>query len=109
VLARPAGNLDAQRGIRSVQDCSDNYGMATSLVTWHPDLRGPGEVLRRLDGASFGRGAVGTHTLAWTPDGDTVVADVWQRGPQKFSAVHRVLEQRHGSLCPGRRASSRMP
>lgn len=109
VLARPAGNADLVRGIRSVQDCSGNYGIATSIVTWQPGTRGPGEVLRRLDGADFGRGAVGTHTLAWTPDGATVVADVWQRGPQKFSAAHRVLEQRHGQFCPGRRASAAMP
>ncbi|MDQ1246668.1 MAG: hypothetical protein QG597_1036 [Actinomycetota bacterium] len=109
VLARPAGNLDARRGLRSVQDCSDNYGIATSIITWQPESRGPGEVLRRLDGASFGRGAHGTHTLAWTPDGDTVVADVWQRGPQAFSGVHRVLEQRHGRFCAGRKASARMP
>jgi hypothetical protein len=108
VVARPAGNADLLRGLRSVQDCSDNYGIATSVVTWRPEERGPGEVLRRLDAANFGRGAQGTHTLSWTPDGAEVVADVWQRGPQPLSAVHRVLEKRHGRSCAGRRASAQM-
>lgn len=109
VLARPAGNADRGRGIRSVQDCSDNYGIATSIVTWNPQEHGPGEVLRRLDGDAFGRGALGTHTLAWTPDGSDVVADVWQRGRQPWSAAHRALEARHGRFCRGRRESRAMP
>jgi hypothetical protein len=109
VLARPAGNADLLRGIRSVQDCADNYGIATSVVAWDPAVRGPGNVVRRLTSDDFGHGALGTHTLAWTADGSTVVADVWKRGPQMLSAVHRALEQRHGSFCSGRRASARMP
>lgn len=108
VLARPAGNADLVRGFRAVQDCSTNYGIATSVLTWRPDQRGPGQVLRRLDGTDFGRGALGTHTLSWTPDGATVVADVWQRGRQPLSAAHRAMEQRHGLFCRGRRASRRM-
>lgn len=110
-LARPAGNADAVRGWRSVQDCSDNYGVATSVVRWNPlsVTPGPGEVMRRLTGNDFGHGALGTHTLAWTPDGQTVVADVWRRGRQPVSAAHRVAEQRHGRVCRGRRASRHMP
>lgn len=109
VLARPAGNLDLSRGLRSTQDCSENYGVATSLVSWDPTTPGPGEVLRRIDGADVRADAMGTHTLAWTPDGATVVADVWNRRRQPLSAAHRVLEQRHGLLCRGRRSSRQMP
>lgn len=103
VLARPAGNADLGRALRSVQDCSDNYGIATSIIEWHPRDQhtpaGPGAVHRRLTGDDFGHGALGTHTLSWTPDGATLVADVWKRGPQAFSGVHRVLEQRHSRIC----------
>ncbi|MCB0915744.1 MAG: hypothetical protein KDC23_08605 [Actinobacteria bacterium] len=109
VLARPAGNLDLTRGLRSTQDCSENYGVATSLVTWDPAVPGPGEVRRRIEGTDLSADALGTHTLAWTPDGAAVVADVWRRRRQPLSAVHRILEQRHGRLCPGRRESRRMP
>ncbi len=108
VLARSAGNADLARGLRSVQDCSTNYGVASSITTWNPGGQGPGDVLVRLDGDSFGRGAIGSHTLSWTPDGQTVVADVWKRGRRALSAVHRAIEQRHGSVCAGRRASARM-
>lgn len=108
VLARPAGNADLVRGIRSVQDCDENYGVAVSVVSFDPTRRGPGEVLRRFDAATFGRGALGAHTLSWTPDGTTVVADVWQRGPQVFSGAHRALEERHRRICRGRRASRAM-
>ncbi len=109
VLARPAGNADLIRGIRSAQDCSDNYGIATSVVTWDPVARGPGSVLRRLTAEDFGHGALGTHTLAWTADGSNVVADVWKRGTQPMSALHRAIEQLHPSTCRGRRAAKRLP
>ncbi len=108
VLARSAGNADLVRGLRSVQDCSTNYGVAASVARWDPTKLGPGEVLLRLDGESYGRGAIGSHTLSWTPDGQTVVADVWKRGRRALSALHRAIEQRHGSVCPGRRAAGRM-
>ena len=102
-LARPAGNADLVRGLRSVQDCSDNYGIATSIIEWDPRVTttpaGPGAVRRRLTGDDFGHGALGTHTLSWTPDGEVVVADVWKRGPQVWSGAHRVLEQRHSRVC----------
>ena len=49
------------------------------------------------------------HAQAWVVlDGQTVVADVWKRGRRALSAVHRAIEQRHGSVCASRRASSRM-
>ncbi len=105
VLARPAGNADRARGLRSAQDCTDNYGIASTLLSWDPQTRGPGAVRRRLRGDDFGFPVAGTHTLAWTPDGQTVVADVWRRRPQPFSAVHRYLEARHPRTCPGRAAS----
>ncbi|MFI0433802.1 MAG: hypothetical protein ACH36H_11755 [Candidatus Nanopelagicales bacterium] len=108
VLARSAGNADLLRGLRSVQDCSTNYGVASAITKWDPLMHGPGEVLARFDGGSFGAGAIGSHTLSWTPDGQTVVADVWKRGKRALSAVHRAIEQRHGSVCAGRRASARM-
>lgn len=108
-LARSAGNADVNRGIRSVQDCRENYGIATALTTWSPSQVGPGEVLRRLNGSDVHPQALGTHTLTWTPDGQVVVADVWARGPQPLSAVHRLAERRHGRFCAGRRLSAHMP
>lgn len=105
VLARPAGNADRVRGLRSAQDCSDNYGIASTLLDWDPHTRGPGAVRRRLRGQDFELAALGTHTLAWTPDGQTVVADIWRRRLQPFSAAHRYLESRHPRTCPGRAES----
>jgi hypothetical protein len=105
VVARPAGNADRVRALRSAQDCSDNYGVASSLLAWDPHTRGPGVVQRRLSGDDFEMPAAGTHTLSWTPDGQTVVADVWRRRLQPLSAAHRYLEARHPRTCPGRATS----
>ncbi len=105
-LGRNAGNTDGARGLRSVQDCAANYGVAASVVAWEPGARGPGAVHRRIEGSDVGFGALGTHTISWTPDGATVVMDVWKRARQPLSAVHRALEQRHGRTCRGRRAAA---
>lgn len=100
-LARSGGNLDGARGLRVAQDCAENYGVATSILTWAPWRQGEGKLLRRVNAADIAHAVMGTHTLSWTADGNTVVADVWRYRRQVKSAAHRVLERRHTAVCRG--------
>lgn len=90
--ARGGGSLDLPRALRAAQDADPTYGSAVSLTSWPR-----GAEVRRLEGrqwAGVGTPWTGCHTLAWTPDGRTVVMDLWKRRMQPLSAVHRALEFR---------------
>lgn len=90
--ARGGGSLDVTRGLRAAQCEQPTYGAAVSLRAWPG-----GEKIHRFEGPGFagdGRPWTGCHTLAWTPDGRTVVMDLWKRRVQPLSAVHRLLEFR---------------
>ena len=95
--SRGGGNLDLGRRIRVVQDVAEGYGLRTHVMRWQsPSIN---EIAVTLSGADFGPNIIGTHTLAWTPDGDFVVADVWDRRWSSKAISHRLLEARHGRGC----------
>ena len=93
LLARGGGTSDAERGLRAVQDCTENYGQALSLRNWPSgtavrDLRGP-DVITRPEA-----GWLGLHTCSWTTTGSTVVVDLWRRRFQPLSPLDRFREFR---------------
>ena len=97
-LARGGGALDPVRRLRVIQDCSENYGAAMGLAVWPPghDVEEPtvARWIRKEDLAAFQGAWQGSHTMNWTPDGTTVVIDLWRRRPQVVSLAHRYLEFR---------------
>jgi hypothetical protein len=99
--ARGGGNLDAQRGLRVVQDCSGNYGMAVEIVSWGPG--GQGDRIRRLDRTDLPPDLAGAHTLAWTPDGARLVMDAWAPRSRWDAAALRLNERRHKRFCANER------
>lgn len=93
-VGRSGGTLDLERGLRVSQDCARTYGEAVSIAKFSEGER-PDTVVRRIDGRDLGHGFDGTHTLAWTRDGLTMVADAWTRRVHPSAVPHRVRERRH--------------
>lgn len=97
---RGAGNADWGRGIRAVQEGIAAYGSSVSLIRW-PVVESA-EILRTVEGLDLG--FTGTHTLAWTPSGGPLVADVWKRRPDPLGWLWKLTDLRHLKSC---RASTR--
>ena len=94
LLARSGGTCDFARGLRSVQDCSKNYGLSLSILRWPTERR---SVLDIRGGDVHTRPAcswLGIHACAWNTEGTVVVVDLWTRRWQPLSAVHRWREFR---------------
>ncbi len=103
--ARGGGNLDATRGLRVVQDCEKNYGLAVDIMQW--STSGQRESLRRIDGDDLPDPLLGTHTLAWTADGGLVVMDAWSYRRRWDAGLIRVNERRHKRFCHAERRHRR--
>lgn len=93
---RGAGNIDLARSLRAVQDGVSAYGTAVSLISW-PVVDGHPRLERRFAGADLG--FTGTHTLAWTPDGQTVVLDAWRRRLDPLGWLWKLTDLRHLKKC----------
>lgn len=96
LYARGAGNVDVVRGIRAVQDCSTVYGLSVCLIEW-PVKGGHVVPVQQVSGGSVG--FTGTHTLAWTSDGEVVVLDAWNRRPDPLGWLWKLTDLHHLKRC----------
>ena len=103
-FGRGAGNVDLSRGFRSVQDGVATYGASVSLISW-PVVDDQLKPVVRIDGEDLN--ATGTHTLAWSSDGQSVVLDAWTRRLDPLGWLWKLTDLYHLRRCRRRMLRSK--